>query len=186
MNTQTTDFQAWTPQQSPRGIVQIIPNNNYDAHKKFACFLAANGYIVVCAPDIPPIMKQQSQLPIFLIRHDDGRTPWPDTSMYKACIAIKKRKEYRNMIVKLWDYFVDNPYECARPDKPCLIISNGKDVFNVASCVSQSLYRNYKDYNINHLTVVVYPYANNDMMQDENWPNAQNEILRFVNQMRTI
>lgn len=186
MNIQTSDFQTWTPQQTPRGIVQIIPSNNGDTYKEFGCFLAANGYIVVCAPDMPPIMRHQSHLPIFLIRHDDGRAPWPDTSIYKACIAIKKRKQYRNPIVKMWDCLVDNSSESARPDKPCLIISNGTDAFKAATCVSQSLYRNYKDYNINHLTVVVYPYANGDMMQDENWPNAQNEILRFVNQMRMI
>lgn len=186
MSTHVDSYKTWTPKQDPHGIVQIITNNHNNDYEEFAGLLTDNGYIVVCAPDMPPILKHNQQLPVFLIRHDDGRKPWPNTDKYTACVAIKKQPEHKNPLAKMWDFLTVGAYDCPRPDKPCLVISNGADIFKIATSASRSLYQNFKDYNINHLTVVVYPYANNDMMQDENWPNAQHEILRFVNRMRTI
>lgn len=187
MNTSTPPCKIWSPQNSPRGIIQIIPNNTGNSvYDNFAIFLSGHGYLVICTTDIPDEITRRHRLPVFLIRHDDGRQPWPNTDIYTACVAIHKRKEYKNPLVKIWSAMTDGFNDCACPDKPCLIISNGTDILKTSASVSKSLYQKFGGYNINHLTVVMYPYAKNDMMQDENWPNAQHEILRFVNQATMI
>lgn len=64
-------------------------------------------------------------------------------------------------------------------DTPMLMISGAHDSFATNPCFSRSLYNAYRDNGIMHITMIIYPDKNDNLLMEMNFGTMPNDILDF-------
>jgi len=70
-------------------------------------------------------------------------------------------------------------------DTPVLMISSAHDSFATNPCFSRSLYNAYRDNGIMHITMIIYPDKNDNLLMEMNFGTMPNDILDFFKSAQT-
>lgn len=68
---------------------------------------------------------------------------------------------------------------------PLLIIGGGGDIKTLNGRLAKSLYNAYKEQDLQNLTLIIYPDTKHQVLFEQDWAQAQQDILDFLNDVNT-